>query len=108
MRLRFTEEHVQNVPAQPGIFCLWYGRDLVYVGCTMPRSDLRTELEHALTMAMADDMLTTTFSYEVTRMPQSRAADELRSYFSESGGLPKYNEPAGRLSRGEGQVLRAR
>ena len=108
MRLRFTEEQVQNVPAQPGIFCLWYGRDLVYVGCSVPRSNLRDELGHALTVAMADDMLATTFSYELTRTPQSRAAEELRSYFAEAGQLPKYNEPAGRMSRGEGLVSRAR
>ena len=95
-RLRFTEQEVKDVPAETGIFCLWYGRDLVYVGRTVPRSHLRAELEHALTMAMAEDMLATTFSYEVTRLPQTRAAEELRSYFSGCGRLPKYNDPSAR------------
>ena len=95
-RLHFTEQEVKDVPAEPGIFCLWYGRDLVYVGRTAPRSHLRAELEHALKMAMAEDMLATRFSYEVTRAPQTRAAEELRAYFSECGRLPKYNDPSAR------------
>ncbi len=107
MRLRFTDEHVRNVPSEPGIFCLWYGRDLVYVGCTAPRATLKSELDHALKMAMAADMLATTFSFEVTRTPKARAAEELRSYFADCGRLPKYNEPAGQASHGEGALLRA-
>lgn len=107
MRLRFTDQQVQTVPSEAGVFCLWYGRDLVYVGCTAPCSDLRSELDHALKMAMADDMLATTFSFELTRTPKARAAEELRSYFADWGRLPKYNEPAGQASRGEGALLRA-
>src|ERR1041384_3812887 len=50
MRLHFAEQHVQNVPETPGIFCLWDNQHLVYVGRTAPRSNLRAELHHALTM----------------------------------------------------------
>jgi len=91
MHLQFVEKHVQNVPEQPGIFCLWDERYLVYVGRTAPRSHLRGELMHALTMAMVDDMAVTHFSYEVTATPKTRAAEELRRHFEQWGRLPRYN-----------------
>src|SRR5438093_8246665 len=105
MRLHFAEQYVQNVPEAPGIFCLWDGQHLVYVGRTAPRSNLRAELHHALTMAMAEDMCATHFTYELTSTPQTRAAEELRDYFERWGALPRYNE--GRPGHREGAVQRA-
>ena len=97
MRLRFVEQYVQDIPEVPGIFCLWDNQHLVYVGRTAPRSNLRAELQHALTMAMVDDMCASHFSYEVTNLPKTRAAEELREYFARWGSLPRYNEsPRGR------------
>jgi hypothetical protein len=106
MNLRFTQKYVHQVPDAPGIFCLWHHANLVYVGRTAPRSTLREELRHALTVAMAGDMSATHFSFEETRTPQTRAAEELRDYFERWGSLPRYNESApshheGALSRAE-------
>ena len=106
MRLRFMDEDVQEVPEQSGIFCLWDHALLVYVGRTAPRTNLRTELYHALRMAMAEDICATHFTYEVTSTPKTRAAAELRDYFERWGSLPRYNE--GAPGRDEGGVLRAR
>jgi hypothetical protein len=92
MRLPFVEQDVQDVPEAPGIFCLWDNQHLVYVGRTAPRSNLRAELQHALMMAMAEDMSATHFTYEVTNLPKTRAAEELREYFARWGSLPRYNE----------------
>jgi hypothetical protein len=92
MRLRFAEQDVQNVPEAAGIFCLWDHEHLVYVGRTAPRTNLRAELHHALTMAMAEDMSATHFTYEVTNVPKTRAAEELREHFARWGSLPRYNE----------------
>ena len=92
MRLRFVEKCVQDVPEQPGVFTLWDHNHPVYIGRTAPRSDLRSELAHALTMAMAEDMCATHFSFEVTTAPKTRAAEELRDHFARWGALPRYNE----------------
>ena len=105
MRQRFSEHYLQAVPEAPGIYCLWDNRHLVYVGRTAPRSNLRAELHHALTVAMAADLCATHFTYEVTSMPKTRAAEELREHFERWGALPRYNE-SGRTSRDEGAVLR--
>jgi hypothetical protein len=93
MRLRFVGEDVQNVPDEPGIFCLYQDRDLVYIGRTSPRNGLRTELEHALRVAMADDMRATHFTYEINKNPKTRAVEELRSFYETWGRLPLYNRP---------------
>lgn len=105
MHRRFEDKHVQLVPEQPGVFCLWDHAHLVYVGRTAPRSTLRAELDHALTIAMAEDLSCTHFSYEVTSTPKTRAAEELRDYFERWGTLPRYNEARPVLD--EGAVLRA-
>ena len=105
MNLRFENKHVQAAPGKPGVFCLWDHAHLVYVGRTAPRSNLRAELSHALTIAMAEDLSCTHFSYEVTRMPKTRAAKALSDYLERWGTLPRYNEA--RPARHEGTVLRA-
>src|SRR5690242_19492707 len=103
MRLQFVEKYVQAVPQESGIFILWDHSHPVYIGRTAPRSDLRAEIDHALTMAMAEDLSVTHVSFELTPAPKTRAAEELRSHFERWGSLPRYNE---RTSY-EGGVLRA-
>lgn len=105
MNLRFEDKHVQTVPEEPGMFRLWDRAHLVYVGRTAPRSTLRAELDHALTMAMAEDLSCTHFSYEVTTTPKTRAAEALRDYFERWGALPRYN--GARPAHDEGTVPRA-
>ena len=93
MRQRFAEEDVLQVPDESGIYCLYQDRDLVYIGRTPPRAGLRTELQHALRVAMADDMHATHFTFELTKSPKTRANEELRSFYETFGRLPLYNRP---------------
>jgi len=92
MRQQFVQEYVQVVPEESGIFTLWDHSHPVYIGRTAPRSTLRAELDHALTMAMLEELSATHFSFEVTAAPKTRAAEELRSHFARWGSLPRYNE----------------
>ncbi len=105
MNLRFEDKHVRSVPEKSGTFCLWDHAHLVYVGRTAPRTNLRAELNYALTVAMAEDMSCTHFSYEVTATPKTRAEEQLRDHFERWGALPRYNESG--PARHEGAVLRA-
>ena len=95
MRQRFAAEDVNSVPEEAGIFCLYQDRDLVYIGRTAPRNGLRSELQHALRMAMADDMHATHFTIELTKNPKTRATEELRAFYEMWGRLPLYNRPHG-------------
>jgi len=92
MRLQFAAKHVQALPEESGIFTLWDHSHPVYIGRTAPRSNLRSELDHALTMVMLEDLSVTHFSFELTATPKTRAAEELRSHFEQWGSLPRYNE----------------
>jgi len=105
MHLRFDDQHVQQIPQESGIFCLWNHALLVYIGRTAPRSNLRAELQHALTIAMAEDMCATHFTFEVTPSPKTRAAEELRDFLERWGSLPRYNQA--RRAHVEGAVPRA-
>jgi hypothetical protein len=92
MRQRFTDEELQTVPDESGIFSLFQDRDLVYIGRTAHRTGLRTELQYALHLRLADEGLDAThFSFELTKSPKMRAAEELRGFFEASGRLPLYN-----------------
>jgi len=93
MRQRFSDEDVRNVPEETGIYCLFQDRDLVYIGRTAPRVGLRSELKHALHMAMADDLHATHFTFELTASPKTRATEELRAFYEMWGRLPLYNRP---------------
>ena len=93
MRQRFHENDLQSVPEESGIYCLYQDRDLVYVGRTAPRTGLRSELMHALRIAMAADMHATHFTFELSKQPKTRAAEELRSFYETWGRLPLYNRP---------------
>jgi len=95
MRQRFAEADIHNVPEDSGIFKLYHESDLVYIGRTPPSSGLRSELEHALRMAAAEDMDVTHFTFELTKSPKTRAAEELRSYFENWSRLPQYNRSQG-------------
>jgi hypothetical protein len=103
MRLPFAAQYVQAVPQEAGIFILWDHSHPVYVGRTAPRSNLRAELDHALTMAMLEDLSVTHFSFELTAAPKTRAEEELRDHFERWGSLPRYNQSTAH----EGGVLRA-
>src|SRR5262249_50210386 len=93
---RFIEEDIRNVPEETGIFSLFQESDLVYIGRTAPRTNLRSELQHILSVVMADESLEATqFTFEVTKSPKTRAAEELRSYFETWGRLPAHNQPHG-------------
>jgi len=86
MRRRFTAEEIQNVPEESGIYCLF--------------------LQHALKMAMADDMLASDFTFEQTASPKTRASEELRSYYEAWGRLPLYNRPHGFSVRQRAELRR--
>ena len=107
MRQRFTEEDVQNVPDESGIFSLYQDRDLVYIGRTSPRTGVRGELQHALRVRLADEELAAThFTFELTKSPKTRAAEELREYFENWGRLPLYNRPSGVALRQRDELRR--
>ena len=106
MRQRFAPEDVQNVPEESGIYCLFQDHDLVYIGRTAPGNGLRSELQHALRIAMADDMHASHFTFERSKSPKTRAAEELRGFYETFGRLPLYNRPQSLVLRQRAELRR--
>ena len=81
LRWRFDAETLRDVPEGPGVFTLWSGSDLVYIGRTEGSASLRER-----------DLQVTHFTWEVTVTPKTRAGDLLDSHLAKHGRLPRYNE----------------
>ena len=90
LRWRFDAETLRDVPESPGVFTLWSGQELVYIGRTEGNSTLRDLLRGFLEQPLR----VTHFTWEVTVTPKTRAGDLLDSYLVKNGRLPRYNEAA--------------
>jgi len=92
LRWRFDAETLRDVPEGPGVFTLWSGSDLVYIGRTEGSASLRELLKACLAPVRERDLRVTHFTWEVTVTPKTRAGDLLDSHLAKHGRLPRYNE----------------
>ena len=79
---------VASAPDTPGVFELWDGDELLYVGSTRHKATLRTELERELAAHVRE---ATHFSWEITFKPQSRARELLAEFEREHHRPPRLN-----------------
>lgn len=75
-------------PDTPGVFELWDGDELLYVGSTRPKETLRTELERELTAHPAE---ATHFSWEITFHPEDRSRELLTEFELQHHRRPRLN-----------------
>ena len=93
LRWRFDAETLRDVPAGPGVCCLWAGQELVYIGRTEGNATLRDLLRSFLGERVSH------FTWEVTVTPKTRAGDLLDGFLEKHGRLPRLNEAAVLKSR---------
>jgi hypothetical protein len=79
---------VALAPDTPGVFELWDGDELLYVGSTRRRETLRTELERELAAHAAE---ATHFSWEITFRPDARSRELLAEFEREHHRWPRLN-----------------
>ena len=94
LRWRFDAETLRDVPEGPGVFTLWSGNEMLYIGRTEGNATLRDRLRAVLRAGVP----VTHFTWEVTVTPKTRAGDLLSSCMEKSGRLPRYNEHPGEES----------
>jgi len=88
LRWRFDAETLRDVPEGPGVFTLWSGNEMLYIGRTEGSVTLRDRLRGVLRASVP----VSHFTWEVTVTPKTRAGDLLSSYREKNGRLPWYNE----------------
>jgi len=79
---------VTLAPDTPGVFELWDGDEIVYVGATRRTETLRTQLESEVAAHAAE---ATHFSWEITFHPEARIQQLLAEFEREHHRVPRFN-----------------
>ena len=89
----FTEEQIALAPEATGVYMLYRGGWVIYIGVAVQGSSLRTELERHRTGAYGPRTSTaTSFDYELTRDPVVAKHEYLEMHKARhSGRLPACN-----------------
>ena len=95
----FDADSIRGIPRTQGVFGLWDGPRLLYIGATERDVYLPDALRELFVLKRRGLIRATHFTWEITITPRSWAGELLRLHFSQHGALPLYNEPASVLQR---------
>jgi hypothetical protein len=92
-RYAFTAVMVAGAPADPGVYALWRGDELIYYGSAQGgeatiQSRLRAHLEGTAALCTSG---ATHYGWEISSHPRGREAELLREYQNSNGRLPRCN-----------------
>lgn len=89
-RYRFHRTVIAGAPAEPGIYTLWQGEEVIYYGRAQGEATLRSRLlEH-----LDDAAGATHYSWEISREPAARESELLEEFRRAFGRLPRLNDAA--------------
>jgi hypothetical protein len=93
----FGERNVSEAPASPGVYLLYRGHRLIYIGLAAGRATIQERLRHHLREGGPCTRSATEFDYETSADPLSLYRHYLAVYLHATGGLlPDCNEDARR------------
>jgi len=89
--IRFTEDTIRLVPARKGVYALYRGNELIYIGKAEQEGGLKAKL---LVHLLSDDACirnTTSYRFEVCDNPKKREEMLLQVYKTSYASLPCCN-----------------
>jgi excinuclease UvrABC nuclease subunit len=89
-RHRFTTWQISGAPAAPGVYLLWEGDEVIYIGTTGGEASLRARLQDHYARR-ADPHDATHFSWEITTLPREREAELLEEFRVANSRFPRCN-----------------
>ena len=91
-RYPFKEAVIFGVPDESGVYSLYFGYDLLYVGIARGRAHAETLKSKLLAHAAGElkPSIATHFKWEITHEPEKRLAETLELL---GRALPPYNRP---------------
>jgi hypothetical protein len=89
-RYRFSRVVVAGAPAEPGVFTLWQGDEVIYYGRAQGETTLRARLLEQLEAGVG----ATHYSWEISREPAARESELLAQHLRAFGRLPRLNDAA--------------
>lgn len=91
LKWKLDADAIRATPRTQGVFGLWDGEELVYIGATERDLSLPETLDKLLPLKQQGLIRASHFTWEITITPRSWAGELLRAYFSEHGSVPRYN-----------------
>jgi hypothetical protein len=91
---RLTRTMVDGSPDEAGVYALWEGDELIYVGRASPAASIRQRLEEHLERKCACTERATHYTWELSLRPATRELEILREFVAQFGRMPKCNEDA--------------
>jgi hypothetical protein len=93
-KYRLTRVMVEGAPSEAGIFALWEGDELIYVGRASPTATIRERLEQHLKRNCACTTGASHYSWELSLRPATREVEILEEFVAQFGRLPRCNSDA--------------
>ncbi|HVL36263.1 MAG TPA: hypothetical protein VM489_11385 [Burkholderiales bacterium] len=92
-RYRFTRSMVDGAPADPGVYALWEGEELIYYGCAagLVITIQVALLEHLSGRAGSCTQRATHYGWEICLDPLAREAELLAEHQAAFQRLPRCN-----------------
>ncbi len=85
---------VSGAPREAGIFALWDGDELIYLGRASPGATIRQRLEEHLEQRCECTTHASHYSWELSLRPAERELELLREFSAQFGRMPKCNAQA--------------
>jgi len=92
-RHRFTTWQISGAPAATGVYLLWEGDEVIYIGATRGDASIRSRLQdHYARRTAPHDA--THFTWEITSLPREREAELIAQFHVANSRLPRCNAAA--------------
>ncbi len=95
-RFAFTRAALEHAPEEPGVYALFHGEEMIYLGraSTREHSIRRCLLEHQDGARGACTMKATRYTWEISVWPAAREAELLKQFRREHRRDPRCNAEA--------------
>lgn len=93
-KYRLTRAMVEGAPEEAGVFALWEGDELIYLGRTSPGATIRGRLAEHLEQRCECTRRASHYSWELSLRPEARELELLREFSAQFGRVPKCNAEA--------------
>jgi hypothetical protein len=95
----FTPLVVSGAPEEPGVYALFEGDEVIYYGCVLQGSTIRSALYEVLQRVQSGHagclQGVSRYTWEISYRPRLREAELLREFEQEHQHPPRCNEAAG-------------
>jgi hypothetical protein len=93
-RYHLTRSMVAGAPEEPGVYALWKGEELIFLGRASQAATIRACLVEHLGGACPCTRQATHYTWELSLQPAAREAEVLREFQARFGRLPRCNGKA--------------